>query len=368
MKKTLILALALMMGAPAFAQFGGPRIPNFKSTEVLGEGKVAFRIYAPEAKKVNVTGDLPYGKPIVFTKAENGVWEAIAEGIEPGYYRYSFVVDGVTVYDPKAENASETKAVLKVEPKGDEFFAMRKDVEHGAIAQRYYWSDVTNSMRRMHVWTPAGYEKDCKKLPVFYLIHGGGDTDNSWPGVGAAGNILDNLYAAGNLEPMIVVMPNGSIQTDTMEGEVPLFVKDLMTNIVPFVEKNYNVYTDAAHKALGGLSMGGWETLNTMLEYYDQFTYFYVFSSGWFPTDKALYEKNGKILKDIAKDFNKKVKYLLFTQGGPEDIAYNNCKAMLEQLFDPAGIKYEYSEGPGGHSWYTWRRDLNTFAPKLFRK
>lgn len=179
MKKTLILALALMIGAPAFAQFGGPRIPDFKSTEVLGEGKVAFRIYAPEAKKVSVTGDLPWGKPIVFTKADNGVWEAIAEGIEPGYYRYSFVVDGVTVYDPKAENASETKAVLKVEPKGDEFFAMRKDVEHGAIAQRYYWSDVTGSMRRMHVWTPAGYEKDCKKLPVFYLIHGGGDTDNS---------------------------------------------------------------------------------------------------------------------------------------------------------------------------------------------
>lgn len=217
----------------------------------------------------------------------------------------------------------------------------------------------------MHVWTPYGYENSTEKLPVFYLIHGGGDTDNSWPGVGAAGFILDNLMAEGKLRPMIVVMPNGSIETGDMAGEVPLFVDDLMTDIIPFIESNYRVIADPAHRALSGLSMGGMETLEALLKHYKSFESFYVLSSGWWYDEKT-YPAYQKQLDGIAKDVNKYVKKLVFTMGGPEDIAYKNCKEMLK-LFDKAGIKYEYTEAPGGHTWHTWRNNLHDIAPLLFR-
>lgn len=241
-----------------------------------------------------------------------------------------------------------------------------KDVPHGAMAERYYQSKTLDTIRRLHVWTPAGYEKMSGKLPVLYLIHGGGDNDNAWPTVGAAGLILDNLMAEGKMQPMVVVMPNGTIHTESLEGEVPLFAKDLMNDIIPFIEANYPVLTDKDHRALAGLSMGGLETLEVGLDHYHHFGYLWVLSSGWFATDTDNYAKKAVYLKKIAADFNKTVRQLYFTQGGPEDIAYKNCQAMLK-LFDAAGIKYEYSEMPGGHTWYVWRHDLYNMAQQLFK-
>ena len=220
--------------------------------------------------------------------------------------------------------------------------------------------------RRLHVWTPAGYEKSVEKLPVLYLIHGGGDTDLAWPTVGCAGNILDNLLAENKMQPMIVVMPNGSIATENLMDEVPLFAKDLMNDIIPYIEANYRVLTDKDHRALAGLSMGGMETLEAGLNHYKEFGYLWVLSSGWFETNKKMYAERSTYLKTIAQDFNHTVHALHFTQGGPEDIAYNNCKAMLK-LFDAAGINYKYSEAPGGHTWYTWRNDLYNLAQQLFK-
>ena len=213
MKRTLILLLAVFVSVCAFSQ-GRPRqiSPNdtLHSTVVLPDGDVVFQIFAPNAQNVGVSGDLPYGSPIRFVKQDNGVWKARVKGIQPGFYRYGFNIDGISVYDPKSELAGETRALLKVQPKGDEFFAM-KDVPHGAVSQRWYYSKTLGTMRRMHVWTPAGYEKGGQKLPVLYLVHGGGDNDASWPGVGAAGWILDNLLAEGKMVPMVVCMPNGTI-------------------------------------------------------------------------------------------------------------------------------------------------------------
>ena len=243
---------------------------------------------------------------------------------------------------------------------------MKEDVAHGAIAQRYYHSKTLKTTRRLHVWTPAGYEKSEEKLPVLYLIHGGGDTDLAWPTVGCAGNILDNLLAENKMQPMIVVMPNGSIATENLMDEVPLFAKDLMNDIIPYIEANYRVLTDKDHRALAGLSMGGMETLEAGLNHYKEFGYFWVLSSGWFETNKKMYAERSTYLKTIAQDFNHTVHALHFTQGGPEDIAYNNCKAMLK-LFDAAGINYKYSEAPGGHTWYTWRNDLYNLAQQLFK-
>ena len=158
---------------------------------------------------------------------------------------------------------------------------------------------------------------------------------------------------------MIVVMPNGSI-------DVNKFADDMMNDIIPYVESNYNVYTDKDHRALMGLSMGGLEVLTTGLNNYKSFGYLCVLSSGWFKNQQDVLNERGAYLKKIGADFNKTVKLLTFTQGGPEDIAYENCKNMLK-LFDAAGIKYEFSEMPGGHSWLVWRNNLKDLAPRLFK-
>lgn len=371
MKRILFcLAAMLMLTATAGAQgwFRQPT-PNdtLKSTVILPDNSVVFQIYAPQAEKIVVTGDLPWDRPVNFVKQENGVWKGRLEKMEDGIYRYKFLVDGVAVYDPKSSSASETSALLTVATKGDEFFAM-KNVPHGAVAQRYYWSQTLGTMRRLHVWTPAGYEKSAGKLPVLYLVHGGGDTDLSWPTVGAAGLILDNLMAEGRMKPMVVVMPNGSIEMPdgNFMGEVPLFAQDMVTDIIPFIEDNYNVYTDQANRAMAGLSMGGMETLEVTLNHPELFSHVWVLSASFAPGNKEVYEYERVRLKKEADRYNRNFKQLVFTQGGPSDIAYNNCKETLK-LFDDAGIKYEYHDVTGGHSWTAWRQNLYDLAQRLFK-
>lgn len=364
---SFLIALAC---APACAQWQRTPTPNdtLQSVRVLNDGRVVLSIYAPQAREVSVGGDVaPWGQKPEVTKSASGVWSVTVPAVKDGVYRYHFVVDGVKVYDPKAPTASETSALLQVGNPDEAFYSMKEGVPHGAIAQRYYYSKTLKTMRRLHVWTPAGYETGTEKLPVLYLIHGGGDTDLSWPTVGCAGNILDNLLAEGKMEPMVVVMPNGSIEAENLMDEVPLFADDLMGGIIPYIESNYRVLADKDHRALAGLSMGGMETLEAGLNNYREFGYLWVLSSGWFADDKDMYAERGAYLKKIAADFNRTVRSLHFTQGGPEDIAYKNCQAMLK-LFDEAGVKYTYSEAPGGHTWYTWRNDLFNMAQQLFKK
>ena len=277
MKRFLILVAAVCCTLPMAAQWGRRPTPNdtLQSTRVLPDGKVLFQIYAPEAKTVSVSGDLPWNAPIKFEKAENGVWKGLCEGLGNGVFRYNFTVDGVRVQDPKAPLSAEQSSLLTV---GQGYI---KDVPHGAVAQRFYFSKPLGEMRRMHVWTPAGYEKSNAKLPVLYLIHGGGDNDASWPGVGAAGWILDNLLAEGKIVPMVVVMPNGTITN--VPNEVPPFAEDMVTSIIPFIEANYNVKTDADNRAMAGLSMGGMETIETAFNHPELFRYVWVLSASFAP-------------------------------------------------------------------------------------
>nr|WP_319510065.1 alpha/beta hydrolase-fold protein [uncultured Draconibacterium sp.] len=364
--KSIVLAgfLAVFFTSAAQAQmFNRTPTPNdnLKSTQVLENGDVQFQIYAPEAEKVTLGGDIvPWGTDLKSEKAENGVWTITVPNVKAGTYRYNFLVDGVKVYDPKAPDAYKTSALVDVLPNGEEeFFAVRKDVPHGAVSAVQYYSETSGTMRNMQVWTPPGYNAKNNKLPVFYLIHGGGDSELAWPGVGRAGIIMDNLLAEGKCKEMIVVMPDGGI-------DVNLFVKDFVNDIIPYIESNYNVYTDADHRALAGLSMGGLEVLESFMAHPDLFAYINVMSSGWFANNKEMYEAGDKRLAEIAPTLEKTVKFLKFTQGGPEDIAYENGKAMLK-VFDKNGIDYEFSEMPGGHSWLVWRNDLHSFAPVLFK-
>ena len=358
---SLIVALLLVAGASAHAQgwFRNPT-PNdtLQSVRVLPDGKVLFQIYAPKARKVQVTGDLPWDKPVVFREATGGVWKGVCEGLQEGCFRYSFIVDGVKVQDPKAPLSAEQASVFT---KGSGYV---KDVPHGAVAQRYYYSKNLGQMRRLHVWTPAGYEKSKAKLPVLYLIHGGGDNDASWPGVGAAGWILDNLLAEGRMVPMIVVMPNGTIP---VQNEVPPFAEDMVGSIIPFIEANYNVYSDAAHRAVAGLSMGGMETMEVAFKNPGMFTHVWVLSSSLMPGLDPAAESERLEVKKNATRMNRQFKALVFTQGGPADIAYKNCENTRAQL-SKDGLKFTYMENSqAGHSWITWRADLETLAPTLFK-
>ena len=361
MKKILTLAILLSATVAAQAQ-GWMRQPTpndtLQSTRVLPNGDVLFQIYAPKASQVAVTGDLPWDKPVKFEKADNGVWKGVCQGLGEGCFRYSFSVDGVKVQDPKAPLSAEQASVLTVGP------GYVKDVPHGAVAQRYYYSKNLKQMRRLHVWTPAGYEKSAQKLPVLYLIHGGGDNDASWPGVGAAGWILDNLLAEGKMVPMIVVMPNGTIP---VQNEVPPFAEDMVTSIIPFIEANYNVKADAASRAIAGLSMGGMETMEVAFNNIDMFTYVWVLSSSMMPGQDPAAESQRLQVKKNAAKMNKQFKALVFTQGGPADIAYKNCENTRNQLVKD-GLKFDYKENAqAGHSWTTWRADLQTLAPTLFK-
>ena len=366
MKKAFLLillacAFATLASAQGF-RFQPTPGDTLHSTVVDGQ-RVIFQLYAPQAKSVSVSGDLP-GR-VQFTKEENGVWKGMLNKIDEGVYRYQFNVDGVSVYDPKSELAGETRALLKVQPTGNEFFA-QKNVPHGTVAERWYYSRTLGQQRRLHVWTPPGYEKSKKKLPVLYLIHGGGDNDASWPGVGAAGWILDNLLAEGKMVPMIVVMPNGTITG--VPNEVPPFAEDMITDIIPFIEKNYAVKAKKDSRAIAGLSMGGMETMEVAFPHYDMFSWVWVMSASFAPGQDPKAEATRLNLYENAAKMNKSFKMMIFSQGGPADIAYKNLENTRKEL-DAAGLKYDYIENAqAGHTWYTWRADLYNLAPRLFKK
>ncbi|MCQ2147487.1 MAG: endo-1,4-beta-xylanase Z, partial [Bacteroidales bacterium] len=337
MKKLLFIALALTMlqGVASAQAFRRTPTPNdtLKSVRVLPNGNTLFSIYAPKARTVSVTGDAVMGP--VKTTERNGVWTMEVPGIKAGAYRYSFIVDGIQVFDPKFSRLGEQRPVVKLDMDQDMFWA-QKDVPHGAMAQIFYKSSTTGTTRRAHVWTPAAYNASKDKLPVFYLIHGGGDNDASWPGIGCAGDILDNLLAEGKMVPMVVVMPDGSI-------DVQSFVKDFANDLKPYIEKNYRVKLGSAYTALAGLSQGRLAVTETIQAHPGFFAYVNVMSSGWFVNNPQMYEDGEKALAAAAPTLKKTLKYLKFTVGGEEDGAYPNCHGMMK-VYDKLGIKYDYSD------------------------
>lgn len=345
---------------------------DLKSVEVLPNNKVAFRIYAPNATTVKLYSDDKWDF-VAFKKDKDGVWEGFWNDVKPGVYSYKFIVDGVEVQDSKAVSITNNMPVIKIATDKD-FFYKRNTISHGAISIQNYYSKTIQKNRRLRVWSPPGYEKSKKKLPVLYLIHGGGGSETSWSNIGAVGDILDNLFSDGKIKPMLVVMPNGTIETAQILDRVPLFTKDLMNDIIPFIEKTYKVKTNQNDRAIMGLSMGGLETLEAVTFHPNKFGYVGVLSSGWWLSN-SWKEKRGivdnsenrlKQLNLIAPDFNKSVKMLHFTQGGPEDIAFENGNETLK-LFKKAKINFTYSEMSGGHTWMVWRKNLRDLAPKLFK-
>ena len=386
MRKYVIFFVMLL----ALIQLNAQQRPTpVVSPEVQDDNSVIFRLRAPDAQSVKLGGTMNAGyAQLDMTKNEEGIFEIHIDAVEPDMYVYTFIVDGVSILDPAnnvvVRDGSHIESRLMIPGELTDLYDA-KDVPHGNVSAIWYSSPVFGMSRRMMVYTPPGYEKSSESYPVLYLLHGGGGDEEAWTDRGRANYILDNLIAQGKAEPMIVVMPNGSSGQQAAPNDRPYeaftqttnvldrtsmysgkYEESLVKDIIPFIEENYRVAKDANHRALAGLSMGGLHVSNTFMANPDMFAYINVMSSGWFTSDKEMYEKGDKRLAEIAPTLNKTVKYLRFTQGGPEDIAYNNGKAMLE-VFDKNKIRYEFSEMPGGHSWNVWRKDLKDFAPKLFK-
>ena len=279
---TFLAAIQLFAQAPGF----GPAAPPVQSPEVTPDGHIVFRIFAPKAQTARLFSTDMFGLKAAsdMTKGENGVWEITAGPIHPGAYRYNFNVDGVSVMDPRNPSVSESNgnAWSMVYVPGADFMDT-KDVPHGAVASVTYYSKSLGRFRRMHVYTPPGYETSSQKYPVLYLLHGAGDCDESWTSVGRAGFILDNLIAAKKAKPMIVVMPAG--HTGPFEFGRPAagasrlpdftteFVKDFDGDIMPYAETHYRIVRDRRHRAIAGLSMGGAQTIEIAVSHAAEFTY-----------------------------------------------------------------------------------------------
>jgi enterochelin esterase-like enzyme len=384
-------------GQPAAAERGAQpgrgvgRGPAVVSPEVLPDRRVVFRISAARAESItlsasdipNLGGGTGRGGP-QFVKNEAGVWEATVGSVPSGAFRYVFMVDGVRTLDPANIGLSEANNnnwSLFYVP-GLDFLDNGKDTPHGAVASIHYYSAVLKTMRRMHVYTPPGYENNNTKYPVFYLLHGMGDNDDVWTSVGRAGFILDNLISAKKAKPMIVVMPAGHQPGTGGIGIAPaggapatptvsLFTNEFMTDMLPYIESHYRSVNDRAHRAIAGLSMGGSQTLDIAFNNLSKFSCIGVFSSGaalgggraTAPAGAAQWETSHK--SDLDNPALKKGTKLIWLSTGVDDGLIASSRATTEML-KKHGFNPIFKESPGGHTWLNWRNYLNEFAPQLF--
>jgi enterochelin esterase family protein len=371
----------LLHGAAAHAQAPAPpaataAAPRVLSPEIGADGNVIFRIRAAEAHAVALSsgGDLPqipFGQTLPMQKGADGVWSLAIGPVDPGAYRYAFVVDGVSVVDP---------AQSRVSPANDNVWSLftvpgakfmdTLDVPHGTVAEVRYYSAELGKWRRMHVYTPPGFGMAQKRYPVLYLLHGAFDNDASWSTVGREADIVDNLIAEGRAEPMLVVMPAGHTGPfDRASGlGIDQFVREFERDIRPFVERSYPVRTGPKSTAIAGLSMGGAQTLEIAIKHLKDFGYVGVFSSGVLGGNGASAVddwgvKNAAQLDDKAA---RSSLALLWFSTGKDDFLLPTTKATVA-LFEQHGFKPTFKESTGGHTWINWRDYLHEFAPRLFK-
>ena len=350
MRNVVLVAIFVSMAIAPPSAFAQPkqRTPDVVSPEVSADRKITFRIYAPKAESVRLnSGDIPnLGNRASMKKSNNGVWETTTEPVPAGAYRYSFNVDGIPVIDPRNPATSEALAntFSLVYVPGSDIFDTKK-VPHGAVAAVTYYSQTLKLPRRMHIYTPPGYQKGEGKYPVFYLLHGATDSDASWSTIGRAGFILDNLIAAGKAKPMIVVMPAGHTGPFRFGGsgfqrQMEEFGDDFVHDLKPYVEHNYRVIADRAHRAIAGLSMGGAQTLNVAFGHLDEYAYIGVFSSGIFgiaggPGGKANTQWEDAHKKSLDDANLKKDLRLVWFGCGKQDFLLQTSNATVKDVPQP---------------------------------
>ncbi|MES2373063.1 MAG: alpha/beta hydrolase-fold protein [Bacteroidota bacterium] len=351
---------------------GVPASTNIRNgvyPQVMTDSRVKFSIKAPEAKRVQI--DL--GKKYDLVKDDNGVWATTTDSVSEGFHYYSLLIDGVALADPASESfygMGRMASGIEIPFAGGAYYAAR-NVPRGDIRIKKYFSRVTNSWRQCYVYTPPKYDSTTtEKYPVLYLLHGGGEDERGWSQQGKTDLILDNLIAAKKASPMIIVMMDGNFSGGGIAGfgeqSLKTFENELKQVLIPFIDNNFRTETSANNRALAGLSMGGLQTLYAGIKNTSLFSYLGVFSSGWWANQPALSDPQYDFMKQNAATINSNLKSLWISQGGKEDIAYNNNKIMMGR-FDEMGVKYVYSEYPGGHTWPVWRNNLFNFAQVLFK-
>lgn len=395
LRLTILVAIVLFSMA-TFAQqalFGGQQII---SPEVKADHTVTFRIMAPAADSVQITGDfLPPAKlktqwglidvpgTANLTKDEKGIWTFTSQPLASDLYSYTVIVDGFKTTDPGnvyiiRDVASIFNVFIVGGGKGD-LYQVNK-VPHGSVTRRWYDSPGNGMPRRVTVYTPAGYETSKEKYPVLYLLHGMGGDEEAWIALGRTSQIMDNLIAEGKAKPMIVVMTNGNVAQEAAPGESNLgYIKPSMQmdhtmdgkfeetfpDVIKFVESNYRVKAEKSGRAIAGLSMGGYHSLHISRYYPNTFDYVGLFSAAIMSNDKV----TSPVYKNFDSTLEAQMKngYKLYWIGiGKADFLYKANEEYRAKL-DKMGMKYTYVETEGGHTWTNWRVYLSQIAPLLFK-
>lgn len=337
------------------------RPPSISSPDVHPDHSVTFRYYSKKANKVTLSGEF-LKAPVAMTKDTSGIWSVTVPPVKPDIYPYSFTVDSVQLADPNNTYifANERFKRSIVDIPGDQpLVHSLQNVPHGKISYRYYKSGTLGTTRQLLVYTPPGFNPNGKtKYPVLYLIHGGSDTEETWTKVGRANLIADNLIAQGKAKPMLIVMPYGNVRPAPM----PDFTKDMVNDIVPFIEANYPVLKDSKNRAVAGFSVGGGQTLNIGLTNTDKFAYICSYAPY---TATEEFQKNFTNWSPDANKINSQLK--LFTISvGTEDFLYEPVKKNIA-MFEEKKIKTKSYIVPGGHTWMNCKQYLATTLQEIFK-
>jgi enterochelin esterase family protein len=396
MKCKLIALTGLAVCLSANAQQALWGTPQIISPQINSDNSVTFRIAAPSANEIKVTGDFlpsekvmtPYGEfaapgSASLVKNSDGIWEYTSAPLASELYSYSFIVDNLKVNDPAnvysiRDVGSVTNVFITPGDKA-ELYAVH-DVPHGSVSRIWYDSPTVNMKRRMTVYTPAGYEQSDKRYPVLYLLHGMGGDEEAWIALGRTAQILDNLIAQGKADPMIVVMPNGNISQEAAPGETHYGMNPPTTqlpntmdglfetafpDIVKFTESTYRTINDKGHRAIAGLSMGGFHSCHISAYYPDLFDYVGLFSAAVIPTNNVESPIYTDFESQLKRQFTNSPK-LYWIAIGSDDFLYQ-ANVDLRKTLDNNGFRYVYRESPDGHIWKNWRIYLSEFVPQLFK-
>lgn len=360
----VVLCLSLL--ACSTSRLDAQRRQSIVSPEVHKDRRITFRLRAPQVERAEVNVQFAQGNQPM-KKDGDGLWSTTLGPVEPDIYEYTFLVDGLQIVDPSNSWLKVWLRVSKnlVEIPGDEpMFYEEQQVPHGTVHIHKYESKSLDVTRELYIYTPPGYETNREtKYPVLYLFHGFGDSADAWTVVGRANFIMDNLIAKNKARPFIIVMPYGHTPSSPPVmrsiGRYGAFEKDLIEDIIPYVQKCYRVSTEQKDRAIAGLSMGGGQSLTIGLGNLDLFGWVGAFSSA-IPEEQNL----GKLLVE-PESINEKLE-LLWIGCGRKDFLYEANRKFLERL-TAEKIKHVGNITDGAHEWRIWRNYLNELAPLFFK-
>ena len=340
-------------------------LPGKEYPKINPDLSVTFQVNAPQAESVA----LNLGKNYPMEKNADGIWEVTCDPQVPGFHYYSIIVDGVQLADPSSQlfyGTGKMSSAIEIPEVGVDFY-LPKDVPHGEIRMQRYWSELTQAWRTCYVYVPYEYEqKPDKRYPVLYIYHGAGEDETGWPIQGKMDNIMDNLIAAKQAVPMLIVSDRGEARipgASMAGGPRGMFnfdnVDKLATEeLIPMIDSKYRTLTDRDHRAITGLSMGGFIAWSVGLNHPELFAYVGGFSGSGMAQNPDAYPAS----------LNDQYKLLFISTGSEESPQMYSTVTNFRDVLEKNGVKHIYYESPGvGHEWLNWRRSLREFAPRLFK-